>query len=285
MTELSTAERSSLATLPGVVTVVAPAKRRLGWRSLIAALPVIRVLAARDFKAKYKQSLLGPAWLVIQPLALLGALIVAFSSVVSVETEGVPYVVFALSGLAAWAFFQAAFTMGGAAVVSNYQLVKRTSCPRVAFPIAGIIASLPSLALTGAAAIAAAALSGNVGVRLLLAPVVVVWLLALTFGAVALVAALAVRYRDVLSVLPFALQVGFFVTPVGFPPSELSGTMRTIVSCNPMTGVLEAWRWTLISGWEIDGIAVWASLIITVAALVLGFRVFARLEVSMADDI
>src|SRR6266545_1018143 len=108
--------------------VIAPAKRRLRLRDLPKDAPVIRVIAARDFKVKYKQSLLGPLWLVFQPLALLAAFFVAFRNLANVQ-PGIPYSVFALTGLSIWAFFQASMTIGSASLITNIMLLRFTPCP------------------------------------------------------------------------------------------------------------------------------------------------------------
>ena len=131
-----------------VERVIKPAKRRLKARDLIGDAPIVRVLAGRDFKVKYKQSVLGPLWLVFQPLALLAAFVVAFQGLGDVETSGFPYAVFALVGLTVWSFFQAAMTIGTASVVTNANYVRFTPCPRPAFPMAAIIASLPAFGVT-----------------------------------------------------------------------------------------------------------------------------------------
>ena len=131
---------------------------------------MIRVLAARDFKVKYKQSLLGPLWLVFQPLALLVAFVVAFRGLGDVQSSGIPYAVFALVGLTAWSFFQASMTIGVASLHHELQLHPLHPCPRPAFPLAAIIASLPSFAVTGAAAIISAAATGHLSPRVVLLP-------------------------------------------------------------------------------------------------------------------
>src|SRR5215211_9323613 len=102
-----------------VVRRIVPTKRRLKLGDFYRDAPVIRVLAGRDFKVKYKQSLLGPLWLVFQPLALLAAFLIAFRGLANVETSGIPYTVFVLPGLAAWAFFQASMTIGAASILTN----------------------------------------------------------------------------------------------------------------------------------------------------------------------
>jgi lipopolysaccharide transport system permease protein len=268
-----------------VERVIAPAKRRLRIRDLLRERAVIGVLAGRDFKVKYKQSMLGPLWLVFQPLALLLAFFVAFRGIGDVQTSGVPYALFALSGLAIWSFFQAAMTIGAVALISNYHLIRFTPCPRPAFPIAGMIASLPSFAVTAAGTLIMAAVTGHLSPKVLLAPIVVVWLFVLTAGVVLLAAAVTVRYRDLQSALPFLLQVGVFLAPVGYAVGQLSEVVRGIVYLNPLTGVIEAWRWMVLSGYHssIEPIAI--SLVMSAVLVTFGWWFFTRLETTMADDI
>ena len=265
--------------------VIAPTKRRLKLRQLHKDMPVVRVLAARDFKVKYKQSLLGPLWLVIQPLALLLAFLVGFQGLGSVGSSGVPYVVFALVGLTGWSFFQASMMIGTASVITNYSFVRFTPCPRPAFPLAAVIASLPSFGVTAAAAIVAAAVTGQLSARALLLPGGLIWLVALTVGVVAIASSLAVLFRDIISLLPLLLQVGVFLAPVGYPLAELSPTVRLLVDLNPLTGLIEAFRWMLLSDYQPSFEPVGISLIATTLIVIVGWRVFSRLETTMADQI
>ena len=150
---------------PASERVIVPAKSRIKLSELRRDLPVVRVLAARDFKVKYKQSLLGPLWLLIQPLGLLVAFFVAFRGLADVQTGDIPYALFALVGLSVWAFFQASLTIGTTSLVTNVHLVKLTPCPRLAFPIASLVASLPAVAVTTAATLVLAVYYGSVQVR------------------------------------------------------------------------------------------------------------------------
>ena len=265
--------------------VIVPAKRRLGVRDVFAHGAVIRVLAVRDFKAKYKQSVLGPLWLVFQPAALLAAFLVAFRGLGDVQTSGVPYIVFALVGLSAWTFFQASMTIGASSVLTNAAFVRYTPCPRTSFPTAAIIASLPSFAITAVAAVIAAAATGYLSARVLLLPFGLAWLLVLTMGAAWFVSAFAVRYRDVISALPFLLQVGVFFAPVGYSLAGLSPVMRKVVELNPLTGLIETWRWMMLSGYSPHLPAIAISVGMTVVIAVTGWYVFSRLETTMADVI
>jgi lipopolysaccharide transport system permease protein len=265
--------------------IIAPAKRRLRLRDIFGEASVIRVLATRDFKVKYKQSVLGPLWLVFQPVALLLAFVVAFRGLGDVGSSGIPYAVYALAGLSVWAFFQAAMTIGVASLITNVNFVRFTPCPRRAFPLAAIIASLPSFAVTAAGAIIAAAATGYLSPRVVLLPIGLAWLLTLTAGVVGLGAALAVRYRDMISALPFLLQVGIFFAPVGYSISGLPPLVRMIVELNPLTGLIEAVRWMMLSNYYPSPGSVIAAIVETAVIVILGWFVFARAETTMADEI
>jgi ABC-type polysaccharide/polyol phosphate export permease len=263
---------------------IVPAKRRVRLSDLHRDLPVISVLAGRDFKVKYKQSALGPLWLVFQPFALFAGFLIAFRSRTALG-DGIPYIVFALSGLTVWSFFQASMTIGISSLITNFQLVRFTPCPRLAFPVAGILASLPSLVVPAAGAIIAAAIAGVLSPRVLLLPLGLSWLFLLTVGIVMLGCSLAVRFRDIISVVPFILSLGLFLAPVAYPLSGLSTLVRDLVELNPLTGILEACRWMMLSAYHPSLRAIAISAVVSGALVTLGWRVFTRLETTMADEI
>lgn len=259
-------------------------KSRLRPVQLLGYKPIIRALAGRDLKSRYKQSALGPAWVVFQPLALLVAFTIGFHSVAHVRTEGVPYSLFALTGLVVWTYFQAV-TMGAVgSLVNNYALVRWTACPRMALPLATLVSNLPSFAIPAAAAVIAAGIMGFLQVQALLLPLLFVWLVVMVATAAIVLSAITVRARDVLSVTPFLLQVMLFLSPVGYGTSQLSPVLRTVISINPLTGLIEAWRWSLL-GIVPSTTAVVISLALTIAGAAVAWRLFTSLEVSMADDI
>src|SRR5215210_172256 len=278
------AARAGLTLESPAVRVIVPTKRRIRPLDIFRDSSVVRVVASRDFKIKYKQSLLGPIWLVIQPLALLAAFLVAFRGLGNVEA-GTPYVVFALGGLMVWSFFQASMTIGGASLITNFQLVRFAPYPRLAFPTAATIASLPAFAVTGVGAIIAAAATETLSPRVVLIPIGVVWMFLLTISTVIICASVAVRFRDVISVVPFILQVGLFLAPIGYPLSSLSDTVRTLIDLNPLTGLMEAFRWALIAGYSPSFEPIAVSLVMTVCVAAVGWLVFSRLETTMADEI
>jgi lipopolysaccharide transport system permease protein len=246
--------------------------------------PLIRALAKRDLKMRYKQSALGPAWVIFQPLALLAAFSIGFRSVAHVQSAGVPYALFALTGLLVWTYFQAVMMVAAGSIVVNFQLVRWTACPRLALPLATLVSNLPSLAIPFAAALIAAAAGGYLWMGSLLVPLLVLWLLVLVGTIAVFVSALSVRARDVLSVLPFLLQVTLFLSPVAYNTGQLSTALRTLIAINPLTGLIDTWRWGILHVTPSDS-AIAISLGLTAVGAVAAWHLFGRLEVRMADDI
>jgi lipopolysaccharide transport system permease protein len=266
------------------VTVRVPATSRLRVRDVAGYWPLIRVLASRDLKARYKQSALGPAWVVFQPLALLAAFSIGFHSIAHVQTDGVPYALFALTGLVVWTYFQAVTTVAVGSIVNNYALVRWTACPRLALPLATLVSNLPSFVIPLLAAVIAAAATGYKWAGWLMLPLLCVWVVVFTAAIAIFLSAITVRGRDVLSVLPFLLQVTMFLAPVAYQTTSLPAPLRALISINPLTGLIDAWRWSLL-GIAPSVPAVIISLALTAVGSVLAWLCFARFEVRMADEI
>ena len=265
--------------------VIRPVRRRIRLGDVVSDAHVIWVIAGRDFKVRYKQSVLGPVWLVFQPVALLGAFLVAFGGSRHGNTDGASYLLFALVGLCVWSYFQASALTGASSLIRNEILVRRTPCPRIAFPLAGTAAALPVLALVMVSTVVGVVAEDKLSYRILLLPVAVLWLLAITLGVVCLLSAGAVYVRDVTSALPILIQVGAFIAPVGYSLSDLGPTLRTIVELNPLTGLIEFWRWVLIHGPSVQPLAASTAIGGTVVALVAGWALFSGSEPTMSDVI
>jgi homopolymeric O-antigen transport system permease protein len=265
----------------GRVRVTVPMRRRVRLREVRTSLPVGWMLGWRDMKTKYKQSALGPLWLVLQPLGMLFAISIAFTKVTSVNTGDVPYIVFALAGLAVWTYVQMTITVAPMTLPSNGTVVRRSPCPRVALVTGSLIAVLPPLAVVLTASLAAAAISTGLPVQALLMPLMVAWLLVLMWGFTLLVAALAGRFRDAVAFAPLIVQAGIFLTPVGYP-LDAAGSFAKVLAFNPASGLIEAWRWSLL-GIAPDGFAIGIALAETVGAVLVGWYVFGRMEPRFAD--
>jgi ABC-type polysaccharide/polyol phosphate export permease len=273
------------ARVPAEVHSIVPAARRVRPRDVVTTWRLSRALAVRDFKVMYKQSALGPLWLVIQPLGILGAFTVVFSGVASVDTSGVPYPLFALVGVTVWTFVQTAVSSGTRAIINNKKLVRHVSCARHPFVTANVAASIPNLMLPLALTIPSIyLLDRSLSLNALLLPVCIAWLLLLIWSTALLFAATNVPFRDITSVVPFLLQGGIFLTPVAYPLSEVPSPLATVLAINPLTGMIEAWRWCLLGSAASPGVvaaALFGTLVIVVAA----WQVFVRLEPRFADVI
>jgi lipopolysaccharide transport system permease protein len=283
------AEAASLSAVPGAqpglvdnaLHVTIPVPRRVTLGDIWATRRVGWMLGWRDMKTKYKQSALGPLWLVLQPLGMLAAITIAFSKVTSVDTGNVPYVVFALVGLAVWTYVQMTITVAPQTLPSNQQVVRRSPCPRVAFVTGTLISVLPPLGVVLLASVVAAAISGSLPVAALALPLLVVWLIILMGGFTLLVTALGARFRDAVALAPLVVQAGIFLTPVGYP-LDAAGSFAKVLAFNPVSGVIEGWRWSLL-GIAPDGFAIGVGLAETVAAALLGWYVFGRMETRFSD--
>jgi lipopolysaccharide transport system permease protein len=283
------AEAASVRAVPGAqaglvddaLHVTVPVRRRVRLGDIWTTRRVGWMLGWRDMKTKYKQSALGPLWLVLQPLGMLAAITIAFSKVTSVDTGDVPYVVFALVGLAVWTYVQMAITVAPQTLPSNQQVVRRSPCPRIAFVTGTLISVLPPLAVVLAASIVAAAISGSLPVEALALPLLIVWLIVLMGGFTLLVTALGGRFRDAVALAPLVVQAGIFLTPVGYP-LDAAGSFAKVLAFNPVSGVIEGWRWSLL-GIAPDGFAIGVGLAETVAIALLGWYVFGRMETRFSD--
>ena len=264
-------------------TIYVPTRTRVRLRDLWTSLPVVWVLAGRDLKAKYKQSLLGPLWLIIQPLGLLAAFTVVFTGVTKVDTSGIPYALFGLVGLTVWSFLQASLMTGAMSIVTNAKLVRRVNCPRLAFPTSSLVASLPILAITFVPTlISVYALGYQLPLQALLLPLAIIWLFVFTWSWVAIMSALSSRYRDILGILPFLLQAGVFLSPVGYAAGTTTSTTGLLLTVNPLSGLIEFWRWCVLNT-SFDPTLLISSLAWTFLTSVGGWWLFSRWEVTMAD--
>jgi ABC-type polysaccharide/polyol phosphate export permease len=246
---------------------------------------LIRTLAERDFRIRYKQAVLGFAWALLTPLALMVVFTIVFQRIARVDTGGVPYPLFAYVGLLPWTFFSVSLTQGGQSLVVNSQLVNKLYCPREVFPIASImtaavdtsIALFPLgllFAITGFAPKATT----------LWVPVVLAVQLAFTAGLTLFTAAVLVFFRDVRHAIPIALQLGLLATPVAYSLEVVPASLRVAYSVlNPLAPVIDSYRRTILFGLAPDWTLLLPGAISAGGMLVLGYVVFKRLEKGFAD--
>jgi ABC-type polysaccharide/polyol phosphate export permease len=267
--------------IDSTVRVNVPTRHRVKLREFWTSLSVARMIGLRDIKVKYKQSALGPLWLVLQPVGLLAAMVVAFSAVAGIDTGDVPYTVFALLGLAIWTYFTMGLSSATVVFGANGPLVRRSPCPRLALVTAALIGSLPPFLVLMPASVIAAAVTVGLPIQALLLPVVIAWLFAFMAGVTLLVSSLSGRFRDMVAFAPMLIQAGIFLTPVGYPLA-IAGKAVTIVALNPVSGLIEAWRWCAL-GLSPNVFSLCAAAVWTVGLLLFGWYVFSRMEPRFAD--
>jgi ABC-2 type transport system permease protein/lipopolysaccharide transport system permease protein len=242
-----------------------------GLRELWANRELVRTLAERELRARYKQAALGFAWAMLVPLALMVVFTVFFNRVAQIDTNGVPYALFSYVALVPWAFFSQAVNIGGLSLVNNNQLLNKVYCPREVFPLAGTSVALVIYGFAPKAT--------SVWV-----PVLLLIQLAFTTGLVMLLSGLIVYIRDIRHTLPILLQLGLFATPVAYgidaiPPSFL----RLYATINPLVGVIDGYRRTILFGEPPDWGLVLPGAVTSFVLLIAGYHLFKRMETNFAD--
>lgn len=267
---------------PGL-RVFRPVKRRIGLAELWTTFAVARMIGLRDIKIKYKQAALGPLWLLIGPLGMLAAITIAFSGVTDADTGGAPYLLFALCGLTVWTFIQLSASLGAQSIVGNASLVRRSPMPRVALVVGSLLGNLPPITIMFVLTLGGTLIVRGLPLQALVLPLLVLWLFVMTLAFSLLLGALTARFRDMSTMLPLLIQAGIFVTPVGYSLQGAPSNIHTLLTINPVSGLIEAWRWAILDLPGTDWTAMAVSGAWTVVLAFIGWRAFARLEVEFAD--
>jgi lipopolysaccharide transport system permease protein len=241
-------------------------------------------IAARDITVRYRQTALGAAWAVLQPVGFMLVFTLFFGDLAGIASDGLPYALFSLSGLVAWTFFSTVVTLAADSLVINTQLVSKIYFPRIFLPIGAIAAGLVDLAIALVILMAVVLVWGYApGIAILALPLLIAMMLAVTLGVSAALAAINVRYRDVRYVVPFAIQMWLFLTPIVYPSSSLSQPWETISAINPMVGVVEGFRWATLGAGDAPLALIGISAVSAGLLLVAGLAYFDRVERTFAD--
>lgn len=257
-----------------------------GLRDLWRARHVVAQIVRRDLRLRYRQTLLGVVWAILQPLLTALVFALVFGLWVRVPTDGVPYFEFAFLGLAAWMFFAGAVQHGTHSLLANQALITKVYFPRAALPFASIGLSAADLAVALAFLVPVLAMHGEgASLRMLWVPVALALLVMLTLGIALASSALSVYYRDFPNLVPLALQLLMFASPVIYPASIVPAEFAVWLRLNPLTGILELLRWSVFGTGAFPAGALALAALIAFCALIAGWLVFWRLERSFADSI
>jgi lipopolysaccharide transport system permease protein len=259
-----------------------------GWthvalRDLWAYREVFYFLVWRDLKVRYKQTALGIIWVVLQPVVTMLIFAVFFGRVMRVPSDDLPYALFAYAGLLPWLFFSKVVTQSASSVVSSANLITKIYFPRLLIPAAVVAAGLVDWAIAFVAFVPLVLWYGvPLASTAVLVPMIALLTTALALGAGFWLSSLNVRYRDIGAMLPLAMQLWMFATPIIYPLSMVPPSWRRWLLLNPLTGITEGMRGALFAG-ALDWTALGISAGVTAAVLVSGVLSFRRLETTFAD--
>jgi lipopolysaccharide transport system permease protein len=241
-------------------------------------------LGWRDVKVRYKQTVLGAAWAIIQPLFTMVVFSLFFGKLAQVPSDGIPYPIFAYAALVPWTFFANVLTQSSNSVVTSANLIKKVYFPRLIIPISSIFSGLVDFLFAFVVLVGLMLYFGIMPTsNVIFLPLLVVLALITALGVGLWLAAVNVKYRDVRHAVPFIIQFWMFSTPVAYPSSLLPEPWRTLYAINPMVGVVEGFRWALLDSNTAPGNMVLVSSLVSVLILVGGAIYFRRLEKNFAD--
>ena len=290
MAQIAEPERDALATTaetgpePGW-TYIEPARGMVAvpFGELWAYRELLYFLIWRDVKVRYKQTVIGAAWAIVQPLMTMVVFSVIFGAFAQIPSDGVPYPVFAFAALLPWQLFANAMSNAGNSLVGSQNLITKVYFPRLLVPLAAVLGGMVDF---GIAFVILLALMAGFGVAptaaIVTLPLFVLLALATALAVGLWLSALNVQYRDVRYTIPFLTQLWMYATPVVYPSSIVPEPWRALLGLNPLAGVVEGFRWALL-GTPPPGPLLWVSVVTVSIALVGGLVYFQRMESSFAD--
>jgi lipopolysaccharide transport system permease protein len=288
MTEYAGSDRET-PVVPGAddvpVTLIRPSR---GWvslnlRDLWQYRELLYFLTWRDIKVRYKQTILGAAWAVLQPFFTMVVFSVFFGRLAGVPSDGIPYPIFAYCALVPWSFFAGALDRAGNSLVGSANLITKVYFPRLAIPLSAVLAGLLDFGIAFVVLLAMMLYYGIVPTAAVITLPLLLLLAVVTALAMGLwLSALNVQYRDVRYTIPFLTQFWLFATPIAYSSSLVPEQWRALYGLNPMAGVVEGFRWALL-GKEPPGPLMAVSAMVVVVLLVGGLYYFRRMEKTFAD--
>ncbi len=250
---------------------------------------LIELFTRRSFKVAYKQTILGPMWLFLNPLMTSVMHLIVFGNIAKLGTDGIPQMLFYLSGNAIWGFFAACVNGNASTFTGNSGLFGKVYFPRLTIPISQVLSSAIKFLIQMIMVMGLFIfyfLKGMVvphPLRLLLIPVILLWLGTMGMGCGIILSSLTVKYRDLSVLVSFGMSLWMYGTPVVYPLSTLTGTLRSVITLNPVTMPVELFRWALLGTGTLDTVSVSCSVIFTAAVFFVGIILFNRVERTFMD--
>jgi lipopolysaccharide transport system permease protein len=267
---------------------IGPSKGRLHIKldELWQYRELLYFLAWRDIKVRYKQTVIGAAWAILQPVASMVIFSVIFGNFAKIPSDGLPYPIFAYAALLPWTYFAQAIQRSSASLVSSESMIKKVYFPRLIIPLSAALAPIIDFAIAFVVLLGMMAWFGTLptlGILFLPGFLLLAFATALAVGLFA--SALNVRYRDVAHAMPFLIQIWMFASPVVYSVSLVPEKWRLLYSLNPMAGVIEGFRWALLGTAQPDFSVMLVSGVVVLLLLICGLSYFRQVERSFADVI
>lgn len=261
--------------------------RRFGGfqlREIWAYRELLYFLVWRDIKVRYKQTVLGASWVILQPFLTMVVFTLFFGKLAGVPSDGLPYPIFAFSGLVPWTLFAYSLTESSGSLVSNQNLITKVYFPRLIIPLASVLAGLVDFAISFSVLLLLMLYYGIVpNIFVLTVPVFVLLAVLAALSVGIWLSALNVEFRDVRYTIPFLTQLWMFVSPLAYASSLIPERWRLVYGLNPMAGVIEGFRWALLGRTPAPSFLLAASVPVVLLLLVGGVYYFRRMERSFAD--
>jgi lipopolysaccharide transport system permease protein len=258
----------------------------IDWSELWEYRDLLYALVGRELKVRYKQTAIGVAWVLLQPLVTILIFTVIFGHLARVPSDGVWYPAFALTALLPWMYFSQAVSRSAVSLVSNANLVSKVYFPRILLPLSMVVAPLIDLALSLLLLFGLLMYAGiPLTLKIFSLPAFIVVATLTAFGISLFVSAANVKYRDVGHAIPFVIQIWMFLSPVVYPTSLVPDHWKWLYGLNPLTGVIEGFRWALLGQTAPDPIVMTASFVAFVIVLMAGLIYFWQSEREFADVI
>jgi len=270
-----------------VLDIEAGKTERHYWIDLWRYRELFYFLVWRDILVRYKQTVIGMAWALIRPLLTMIVFVIVFGKLAKLPSEGVPYPILVFAALLPWQFFSNAFTEAANSLISNANMISKVYFPRLVVPTSAVIVSFVDFLISGIILVGLMLWYGfGPNWRIITLPLFTVIAFAAAMGAGLWIAALNVKYRDFRYIIPFVVQIGLYVSPVGFGSNIVPEQWRLLYSINPMVGVIDGFRWAILGGnFQLYWPGFLLSLTLVLVILVTGIVYFRKTEKTFADVI
>ena len=271
-------------------------KPKTGWfdidlKELFQYKDLITMFVKRDFKTLYKQTILGPLWIIINPLLTTVMYTIVFGNIANISTDGMPQIVFYMLGTTVWTYFSTSLTKTATTFTGNAAIFGKVYFPRLVTPISTVVSGLINFAVQFVMFlcfaiyyyIAGAPIQPNI--YILLTPLLLVELAALALGFGIIISSLTTKYRDLAVLVTFGVQLWMYATPVVYPASQLGGKIKTLMMLNPVSPIVEAFRYAFLGSGEMPWTYLGISVVSTFIVMFIGVILFSRVEKTFMDTV